>query len=76
MPIGLHGTSAKTWTGVVIVNGKQYSHVKTEYIDKRTCVKCGNVLAGIWEDTPENAINMYPNGRAISVDPYALSTVE
>lgn len=73
--IGVHGNHVKAATGVKIINGKQYAFIKTEYIDKRTCTKCGKVLENVW-DTPEAMKSNYPNGRMTPVDPYAAPVAE
>lgn len=75
LSIGLHGKSSKTLTSNTIINGKSYSFVKTQYIDKCVCSKCGFELTDDW-DNPEKMKNMYTDGRAIPVNPYAASVSE
>lgn len=66
--IGLHAPNAKTSVITFPVDDKSYTVIKTEYIDKRICTKCGNVLEEAW-DTPEYMKDMCSNGRMIPIDP-------
>lgn len=66
---GMHSAHAKTSTERVEINGKWYDRIRTEYIDKRTCTKCGKVLS-IEYDKPDQLKSVCPEGRCTPVNPY------
>lgn len=67
--IGMHAADVKTSSGTVEINGKRYNYVRTEYIDKKVCTKCGKV-SKVQFDEPERLKLIYPEGRCTPVNPY------
>lgn len=67
--IGMHAADIKTSSGNVEINGKWYDYIRTEYIDKKVCTKCGWVWA-VGFDEPDRLKSWYPEGRCTPVNPY------
>lgn len=74
LEMGLHGKCSKHLANSITIDDKTYLVIKTEYIDKRTCIKCGHVINEMW-DSPKQMKTEFSNGRAIPVDPYAASVL-
>lgn len=68
MDTGIHGNLSVTSHEIARAGDKTYMVIKTDYVTKRTCTKCGHVATNK-DDTLEFAKQWFSNGRAIPVTP-------